>query len=78
MIMLFVNQIAIALFGLGLSVALGKAENRSLQVAASIFSVVFYLFLLYARMWEIGAKDGISATSRKTSRGAFERIFPLA
>ncbi len=69
MVMLFVNQIAIALFGLGLSVALGKAENRSLQVAASIFSVVFFLFLLYARMWEIGAKDGISAASRKTSRG---------
>ena len=69
MIMIFVNQIAIALFGIGLSVALGMAENRTLQVVASVFAVLFYLFLIYARMWEVGAKDGISAEARKTSRG---------
>lgn len=69
MIMVFVNQIAIALFGIGLSVALGRAENRTLQVVASVFAVLFYLFLIYARMWEVGAKDGISAEARKTGRG---------
>ena len=67
--MVFVNQIAIALFGIGLSVALGRAENRTLQVVASVFAVLFYLFLIYARMWEVGAKDGISAEARKTGRG---------
>lgn len=69
MIMVFVNQIAIALFGIGLSVALGMAQNRTLQVVASVFAVLFYLFLIYARMWEVGAKDGISAEARKTGRG---------
>ena len=68
-IKLFVNQIAIALFGIGLAVALGKAGNRTGQLVASILSVLFYLFLLYVHMWEVGAKDGITAEARKTGRG---------
>ena len=65
---LFVNQIAIALFGIGLAVALGRAGNRTGQLVASILSVLFYLFLLYVHMWEVGAKDGITAEARKTGR----------
>ena len=66
---LFVNQFAIALFGIGLWCVGMYSENTGLMIGASIGSVVFYLFLLYAHMWEIGAKDGISAEARGTSRG---------
>lgn len=65
---LFLNQFAIALFGIALAVACGKAQNNTLQWVTSVFAVLFYLFLEYAAMWEIGAKDGISAVARKTSR----------
>ncbi len=66
---LFLNQVAIALFGLALAFAGGKTGGTSVRLWSSIFSVLFYLFLLYASMWEVGAKDGIRATTRGESRG---------
>jgi len=66
---LFLNQFAISLFGIGLAFASSYAKNNTLLLLTSIFSVVFYLFLEYAIIWEVGAKDGITATSRHTSRG---------
>lgn len=66
---LFVNQFAIALFGIGLWCVGMYGDNTALKIGSSIGAVVFYLFLLYAHMWEIGAKDGISAEARGTARG---------
>ncbi len=74
---LFLNQFAISLFGFALAFACGRAENMSLMLVTSIFSVIFYLFLQYAVMWEVGAKDGISATAHRTSRGLW-RGFAIA
>ncbi len=69
MVKLFVNQFAIALFGVGLAFVSGYSESNTMKIVTGIGSIVFYLFLLYAHMWEVGAKDGISAEARKTSRG---------
>ncbi len=66
---LFLNQFAISLFGVALAFVSIKAERETLLLLTSIFSILFYLFLQYAVIWEVGAKDGISATARKTSRG---------
>lgn len=56
---MFVNQFAIAIFGIALFVATFK-DLDTLCLIASAFSVVFYLFLIYMVVWEIGAKDRIS------------------
>ncbi len=74
---LFLNQFAIALFGMALAFACGRAENNTLLLVTSIASVIFYLFLQYAVMWEVGAKDGISAVARKQPRGLW-RGFVIA
>ena len=74
---LFLAQIAMALMGMGLAVAFGKMGNARLQVASSIFVVLFYLFLLYVHVWDIGAKDGLKAAARGTSRGLW-RGFAMA
>ena len=66
---LFLNQFAISLFGIGLAFACSYSGNDTLLIVTSVFSVIFYLFLEYAIMWEVGAKDGITARSRHTSRG---------
>ena len=58
-IKLFVNQIAIAIFGIALFVPTFK-DMETLCIIASVFSVLFYLFLIYMPVWEIGAKDRIS------------------
>lgn len=61
---LFVIQIGIAIFGLVLSFAVQTAfRNRSdwlPLLMVSIFSVLFYLFLLYSVAWELGGKDRLS------------------
>ena len=68
-IKLFVNQIAIALFGIALALAVSYTQNASLKIVTGVGAIIFYLFLLYAHMWEVGAKDGISAAARRQARG---------
>ena len=57
---MFINQFAISIFGTMLAMATGATNNDTFTLAVSIFSVLFYLFLLYTMVWEIGAKDKIS------------------
>ena len=57
---MFVTQCAISIFGLVLALAAGYAKNHALQVGTSVGASLFYLFLLYTSVWEMGAKDGIS------------------
>ena len=60
MMKMFLNQFAIAIFGLVLALAAGMAENDTLQIVCSVGSVIFYLFLLYAMTFEIGLQDKTS------------------
>ena len=64
-IKMFVNQIAIAIFGAVLGLATMASHNNALIIGVSVFSVIFYLFLIYTMTWEIGAKDRISVDSGK-------------
>jgi hypothetical protein len=57
MVKLFLNQIALTVFGTML--ALSTVKNPTLLLVTSIFSVLFYLYLVYSCGWEIGAKDKI-------------------
>ena len=43
---MFVTQVAIAIFGLGLAIATGMSDNKALQITTSIGAIVFYLFLI--------------------------------
>lgn len=60
---IFVNQVAISLLGAGL--ALATASNDTLLAVTSIFAIVFYLFLVYVDIWQVGAKDRISIDVNK-------------
>ena len=57
---MFVNQFAISIFGSVLAMATASAGNDLLTLIVSCFAIVFYLFLIYTMVWEIGAKDKIS------------------
>lgn len=54
---MFVNQLGLTMFGTLLASATLRHPNWLL--GTSIFSIVFYLFILYTVGWEIGAKDRI-------------------
>ena len=66
---LFVNQVAISLLGAGL--ALATSKNDTLVAVTSIFAIVFYLFLVYTDIWQIGAKDRISIDVNKMAYKPF-------
>lgn len=62
---MFINQFAIAIFGTSLAFATTHAHLESagfdtFTLIVSIFAMMFYLFLIYTLVWEIGAKDRIS------------------
>lgn len=63
---MFVDQLVISIFGLVLAIACGLAENTTLQLVCSVGAILFYLFLIYALMWETGTKDkpGVDAGRR--------------
>ena len=63
---MFLYQIAIAIFGISLAIATGSKSTSTdttsfqpatLQIVTSVFSILFYLFLIYNLLWNMGAKD---------------------
>ena len=60
---LYVNQLGIMIFSMLLNISVGVLKNESLastlSVIVSVFSIGFYLTLIYYVIWEIGAKDKI-------------------
>ena len=71
MVKMFLNQFAIAIFGLVLALAAGQADNAVLRNVTSLFSILFYLFLLYVMTWELGFKDKVSVETGKKKRNPF-------
>lgn len=61
MVRAFLNQFATAIFGMVLAIAAGMAQNPTLRNVTSAFAILFYLFLLYNMMWELGFKDKANA-----------------
>ena len=59
---LFLNQVALGVFGIVLfsaTLVAGDGEYSYLTLLASIGSVLFYMYILFATMRELGAKDKI-------------------
>lgn len=68
---LFLNQIAISMFGLVLALAAGMAKNEALRIITSVCAIVFYLFLEYTVAWSVGAQDHISVDIGKRKTNLF-------
>ncbi len=71
---LFVNQIGITFFALVLTMAVARMENDSFKLWVSIFSILFYLCLIYSVMWEAGAANAVPVEAGRMKR---DRLFSL-
>jgi len=65
MVKMFITQVAVGLFGAVIAMAMSSiSENEKTNdtwlLVTGILSALFFLFLLYTTVWEIGAKDRIS------------------
>ena len=63
---IIITQVGMTVFGLVLAMA--TTQNDALFLGTSIFSVLFYLFLLYSYGWEIGIKDEIRVAAGRLER----------
>lgn len=72
---MFVTQVAIAIFGLGLAIATGMSDNKALQITTSIGAIVFYLLLIYGLCWEVGSKDCIAINGGREERNVFVGLY---
>lgn len=54
---MMVNQLGMMMFGMVLAMA--TSNNDPLLLATSIFSVLFYMTLLYMMCWEYGSKEKV-------------------
>ena len=67
---LLINQVGMTIFGLVLTMAVMRStgNNPTLTVAVSIFSILFYLCLIYNVMWEEGARNIIRIKAGRMAR----------
>ncbi len=54
---LFLDQIALAVFGIVTAVA--SSQSPAFRIIFGVIGIGLYYYILYATMWEIGAKDRI-------------------
>ena len=59
---LLINQLAMTVFGLVLSLAFNA--NDTLLLLVSIFSVCFHAVIVYTVLWDLGSKDGVKGRAR--------------
>ncbi len=70
-IKLVVSQLGMTMFGIMVTMATRivpkfmKQERNVLSLIVSIFSVIFYLFLLYIHIWNKGGNDRIMVDGRR-------------
>ena len=68
---MFVNQFAVSLFGLTLSIVFSSINEKNPtvstagQLISSILAVAFYLFLIYNMTWNFGYEDRIAVGQGK-------------
>ena len=72
---MFINQFAISVFGTTLAMATSATKNDVFTLCVSIFAILFYLFLLYTMVWELGAKDKISVDVGKKEYRPFTGLW---
>ena len=68
MVKLFVTQCVIGLFGNILALFSASMNSMPITIAASVFSILFYYFLVYITVWEIGSKDLPAIEAGRTKR----------
>ena len=62
---MLLHQLVISMFGFALVLAAMKIDNDILRNVTGVFSVLFYLVLLYMKAWDIGYKDKVAVEQGK-------------
>lgn len=66
MVKMFINQCVIGLFGNVLALFTSSIKSVPVTIAIGAFAILFYFFLVYTMIWEIGSKDSIPIDAGRT------------
>ena len=69
---LMLNQFGGAMLGIMLSSA--TMQSDMLNFLTSILAIIFYLFLQYTAIWEIGAKDQIRVNGGRAAENKWQGL----
>lgn len=69
------NQAAMCVFGGMMSFAGVASKSDTVLALLSAFSIVFYLFLIYAMFYEMGQKDGIKINAQRLRYEPFKVLW---
>ncbi len=75
---LYINQIGITIFSLVLYTSVGaldKSLSLKLQIAISVFAMLFFFALLYTVAWDWGANDKIRIDAGRMKKSTFKGAF---
>ena len=78
---LFLNQVALAFFGLILFFATGMANDGEIGIITllvSVLSVLFYLYILYATLNEMGMKDAVRIEAGSLKKDTYHGLKLIA
>lgn len=71
-----IMQVGITIFAFVLTMAMSSIK-RSAVLWVSLFSVCFYLFLVYSVAWEIGGKDKIRIDAGRQEKSPMRGLFAM-
>ena len=69
------DQVAMCLFGGMMTLAGAASGSETILVLLSSFSILFYLYLLYAMFYEIGQKDGIRINAQRLIYNKYKALW---
>ena len=69
------DQVVMCVFGGMMSLSGAATGKDSIVVLLSLFSILFYLYLLYAMFYEIGQKDGIRINAQRLAYDKFKAFW---
>lgn len=71
---MLLDQVVMCVFGAMMSFAGAASKSDTILALLSAFSVIFYLYLIYAMFYDVGQKDGIKINS---NRLVYDKLKPL-
>ena len=72
---LFITQCIISLFGFVLALSALQINVTAITVLLSVFSICFYIFLIYITAWEAGSKELPAIEAGRAKRSIFTGLF---
>lgn len=75
MVKMFIHQCVIGLFGNILALFSASVKSVPVTIAVGVFGILFYFFLIYMLIWDVGSRDSNSIDAGRSEYLPFAGLF---